>query len=243
MQQCSALNELAVLRLAVQEDEAHAPIPKLFGSFLSADSFHLVLEHASGGDLYALLEESPRGLPEHHVRCWIAEAARAIAWLHAHHWCHRQYLSHILVIEHDDANSVFIRDIKPHNLLLRASGQVLLTDFGSAARTDDDGFVQARDAQALVGTPDYIAPEALLFAEKLATEQDDSRALDRALATARAYTERVDWWSLGVTAYELLSGQTPFFAEAIQETYERIIQHNVRPAAHLLFQVSSSDPD
>ena len=53
---------------------------------------------------------------------------------------------------------VFVRDIKPDNVLLDATGHIRLADFGSCLRMDDDGSVQSKVA---VGTPDYISPEVL----------------------------------------------------------------------------------
>ncbi len=42
------------------------------------------------------------------------------------------------------------------------------------------------------------------------------------------YGRETDWWSLGVTIYELVFGVAPFFAKDIRGTYDRIINHQVR---------------
>lgn len=94
---------------------------------------------------------------------------------------------------------VIYRDLKPENILLDYTGHIALCDFGLCKldMKDEDR------TNTFCGTPEYLAPELLL---------------------GQGYTKTVDWWTLGVLLYEMLTGLPPFYDENTNEMYRKILQ-------------------
>ncbi|KAF9956115.1 Serine/threonine-protein kinase MRCK alpha [Mortierella alpina] len=177
--------------------------PTLHAAFQDEVNLYLVMEYAPGGDLYSILDKKQdelnraRGvnhseaedhsddgnssddedttLSEDEIRFYIAEIVLAVSELHKNHYIHR--------------------DLKPQNILLDATGHIMLADFGACARLDADGEVHGQTVP--LGTWDYMSPEVV-----------------DAQSGGKPYGKEVDWWAVGVVTYELLVGEPPFFAES-----------------------------
>ena len=108
------------------------------------------------------------------------------------------------------------RDVKPDNLLLRDTGELVLADFGLV--TPAGALDPRAQPGAVVGTPRYLAPEQL----------------DGAGAAPAA-----DVYSLGVLLHEMLRGCPPFCGETLMEV---LAQHLVAPPPRLPADVAGLQP-
>lgn len=114
----------------------------------------------------------------------------------------RIYIAEIIIaIEHLHKLGIIYRDIKLENILLDAQGHVVLTDFG-LSKDFDSGDVDKR-TYSFCGTIEYMAPEVV---------NGDDNGHDKA----------VDWWSLGVLMYELLTGASPFTVDGEKNSQSEI---------------------
>jgi len=111
----------------------------------------------------------------------------------------RFYLACVVnALEYLHNKGIIYRDLKPENLLLDTSGYVKMVDFGFSKKIE-----QGSKTWTFCGTPEYVAPEIIL-----------NKGHDRA----------VDFWSLGVLMYELLTGTPPFTASDPMKVYNIILR-------------------
>ncbi|WP_233508445.1 serine/threonine-protein kinase, partial [Spongiactinospora gelatinilytica] len=166
---------------------------------------YLVMKFVDGEPLDRLLARLGRIPPEAAMEL-IAQAASALSAVHAQGIVHR--------------------DIKPGNLLVRADGTLVLTDFGIARA---DTASRLTDVGMVLGTAAYCAPEQ---------------------AEGAPVTPAVDIYALGVVAYECLAGNRPFDGDTpvtialkhIREAPPPLPADIPAPVRRLVEQALSKDP-
>ena len=136
----------------------------------------------------------------------------------------------VLALSHLHSQGVIYRDLKPENVLIDNEGHLKLTDFGlSKMKQPENGLTNT-----FCGTPEYLAPEIIKNV---------------------GHSFGVDWWSLGMLLYEMISGINPF-KQAIQmkksrtDVMKQITERDIEilpgfttHAANLLRQLLARNPN
>lgn len=145
----------------------HPNLPRVYESFSENARYYLVMDYIDGQTLEERQRAAGGGaLPEQEVLGWARQICAVLSYLHTR------------------TPPIIFRDLKPANIMVTASGEIKLIDFG-IARVFRHGRTQ--DTQVL-GTPGFAPPE------QYGKAQTDPRA---------------DIYSLGCTLYQLLTGYDP----------------------------------
>ncbi|XP_072978792.1 serine/threonine-protein kinase UCN-like [Typha angustifolia] len=211
---------------------SHPFLPSLLASVETPDLLACALPFCPGGDLNALRYSLPdRVFSTSSILFYVSEIVSALAHLHS--------------------LSIVYRDLKPENVLLRADGHVTLTDFDLSRRLSHKSpspsspphhhhhhhrrnltriffgpssslssshnavhvLKKAKSARvspsatcekshSFVGTEEYVSPEVV---------------------RGEGHEFAVDWWALGILAYEMAYGRTPFRGRNRKETFRNVV--------------------
>jgi eukaryotic-like serine/threonine-protein kinase len=151
---------------------------------------YIVMEVVDGETLAAVLQREGR-LPADQVAELGMQTAAGLAHAHAHGLVHR--------------------DVKPHNLLIRADGVLKVADFGIARAAE--ATRRLTQIGTILGTADYLAPEQALGED---------------------VTAAADVYSLGAVLYEALTGRTPFQADTLVQLLTALQHGAVVPPSELV---------
>ena len=159
----------------------HPNIATLYAFFREADEYYMVMEFVRGQTLEAIIRGSPPMPvePAFHIASQVLDA-----------------------IEHAHQFGILHRDIKPANIMVTASGQVKVTDFGIARVL---GATRMTREGCVCGTLEYLAPE------RIRGQEADLRS---------------DLYSMGIVLYEMLTRHLPFERK---DTYELMRAHLEEP--------------
>ncbi|EGN99912.1 hypothetical protein SERLA73DRAFT_53219 [Serpula lacrymans var. lacrymans S7.3] len=141
-------------------------VTKYYGCYLDGPRVWIVMEFAQGGSVRTLMQASKEGvIEERYIVIIVREVLVGLSYLHK--------------------SAIIHRDIKAANVLITASGKVMICDFGVSALS----ATTTSKRNTLMGTPNWMAPEVA--------------------QAVPAYDSKADIWSLGIMVYEMVKGAPP----------------------------------
>ena len=189
----------------------HRGIVNVVETFEANGTSYYAMEYCGGGSLDALIAKRG-GLPEGEALRYFGQIASALSYMHS------QRMLHL--------------DLKPGNVMLRASGDAVLIDFGLSKQFNDEGEPESSTSIG-GGTPGYASLEQANYNE------DDSES---------KLPVTMDVYSLGATLYKMLTGKRPPVASDVmnnglpeQPLRDHGVSNSVIAAIHRAMQPKSRD--
>ncbi len=164
----------------------HPNIKKVFAIGQIDGRAYMATEYVEGESVHAILTKQTR---LHHTQA--LRIARKIAEALKYAW---------------DAGKIVHGDIRPSNILILKTGEVMLSGLGIATKTAENILTIAKSGQL---APFYLAPEIVT----------EDRAIDC----------RSDIYSLGATVYHMIAGRPPYQGQSPFEVLVRLTEERVAP--------------
>jgi len=193
----------------------HPFIVTLYYCFQSEKKIVFIMEFCAGGEFYRVIHGAQeKCLQENVVKFYAAEVLLALEYLHM--------------------KGFIYRDLKPENVLLHESGHIRLTDFDLSKAAQKLNSKAINDLAAgsynfvnmpmlltnsFVGTEEYLAPEIILN---------------------EGHGAAVDFWTYGILIYEMTFRVTPFKGKSQDDTFNHILDGEVKFPENHVYNVSSS---
>jgi protein-serine/threonine kinase len=178
--------------------ESHHPfVTNLQFCFQTELNLYMVMQYCAGGNFYNILKKQ-KCFSEHETKFYGSCLLLALEYLHF--------------------KGIIHRDVKLENIIMHASGHIMLTDFDLSLSSDkiihrcivkkyshEKGLCSEPNivSDRQVGTSMYMAPE---------------------IVCGKTYGPMIDWWSYGILIYEMLYGISPFEGKNVYDTFNLIIQ-------------------
>lgn len=161
--------------ISVLKSMKHINVVQMKEVLKSTNHIYIVMELITGGELFDKIVAAKK-FEEDTARRYFRQLIEGISY------CHQNNIAH--------------RDLKPENLLLDASDNLKISDFGLSGIVNSNSLLQT-----ICGTPHYVAPEVL---------------------TGKYEGKKADIWSCGIILFVMLSGCHPFDGETVNDLFKRI---------------------
>jgi len=171
----------------------HPHVVQIYDVIEERGKLFLVMEYMHGKSLTQEIAAQP--LEPRRAALYARDIASAIEAAHAAGFLHR--------------------DIKPSNVLLSATREIKVTDFGLARATEQSSLSLSGE---MLGTPAYMAPEQV---------HGHRGAVD----------VRADVYGIGATLYEMLTGRPPFVGSSTAETLQQVLHAEPTPPKKLVSEL------
>ncbi|VDM57159.1 unnamed protein product [Angiostrongylus costaricensis] len=178
--------EKRVLAILSSTEFQHPFIVTLYATFQDMEYLYFVLSYAEYGDLlHIMLKRPEKRFSLEDSRFYAAEVLSALQHIHSLSFVHR--------------------DVKPENLLVSASGHIMLSDFGSVKDLSlkeeftRESTGRPKRRSSFVGTAQYVSPELVIATSRI------SLFWTLQVLEGRLVSPATDLWSFGVVIYQFLT--------------------------------------